>query len=216
MSTTHQDHSKCAPGAHIRDGGDNTRQLGDPDGDGQLVDRHGRMLCHHCAAPMVYCLDRQVYAHLDPTTPDCFLVHEALAEMECEGCGGVLGVIRCSDGGAQVRYADPECAEAMGFTPTFMGEDARIFLHAWAADLSDEQIQAMTDEAAIVAAQERYPTGAVDDAHQMLTATADLIDARRRLPAPGDQTGSPARVVVSDEVVEALDAARTRAERKDQ
>lgn len=110
-----RDHGKCRPNAHTRDAGTNTRQLGDDDSDGQLVDQHGDMLCNDCEAPMAYCTTHDVYVHVDPDTPPCFLVREALPQMECEGCGGVQNVSRWWDG-EQMRYADPECAATMYFT----------------------------------------------------------------------------------------------------
>lgn len=114
-AVTGYDHVQCPYDAHTRDAGDHTRQLGDDDSDGQLVDQRGDMLCNECAAPLAYCTTHDVYVHLDPDTPPCFLVREALPQMECEGCGGVQAVTRYWDG-EQMRYADPECASLMYFT----------------------------------------------------------------------------------------------------
>lgn len=110
-----RDHGKCAPNTHTREAGDNTRQRGDQDSDGQLVDSNGEMLCNDCEQPLVYCEEHDVYVHLDPDTPPCFLVHEALPTMDCEGCGGVFRTRRWWDG-SEIRYADPECAEMLHFT----------------------------------------------------------------------------------------------------
>lgn len=115
-----RDHRKCAPNSHTREAGENTRQRGDQDSDGQLVNSNGDALCNDCEQSLVWCETFEDYVHLDPAAPECFLVHEALPDMECEGCGGVFRTDRWWDG-KEIRYADPECAEMFGWTkpPTF-------------------------------------------------------------------------------------------------